>query len=293
MLEPHHSLWVTVWCGWRSSYEMWFTGKAIVECSPNKMVVSLEKASMPDIDKNFLRLRDESCSLTSNSTHITGSMSFSTCGTKFEVWRNIYILHLNEISLVVSVIPAACFTPLLLSPTQDKGDFIVFNNEINSFELPNEVIVRRKTVKIGFSCQFPKTISISSYYTLKKSEYIFTESSFGSFGYSFEIYRDSNFTNRVEASAYPVQVKLMEPLYIGIQAQSDLPDVKLFVESCKGTPDDNPENALSYDLIRNGWVLVNELICKRIRYCLSLTAPSSVCVCYNSCLWQVYPGRDT
>ncbi|XP_036951660.1 uncharacterized protein LOC119018250 [Acanthopagrus latus] len=195
-------------------------GKAIVECSPNKMVVSLEKASMPDIDKNFLRLRDESCSLTSNSTHITGSMSFSTCGTKFE----------------------------------DKGDFIVFNNEINSFELPNEVIVRRKTVKIGFSCQFPKTISISSYYTLKKSEYIFTESSFGSFGYSFEIYRDSNFTNRVEASAYPVQVKLMEPLYIGIQAQSDLPDVKLFVESCKGTPDDNPENALSYDLIRNGCI---------------------------------------
>lgn len=145
-----------------------------------------------------------------------------------------------------------CFTPLFLSPTQDKGDFIVFNNEINSFELPNEVIVRRKTVKIGFSCQFPKTISVSSYYTLKKSEYIFTESSFGSFGYSFEIYRDSNFTNKVEASAYPVQVKLMEPLYIGIQAQSDLPDVRLFVESCKGTPDDNPENALSYDLIRNG-----------------------------------------
>lgn len=56
------------------------------------MVVALEKASMPDIDMNYLKLRDESCSLTSNGTHIIGTMSFTTCGTKFEVRKNIYIL---------------------------------------------------------------------------------------------------------------------------------------------------------------------------------------------------------
>ncbi|XP_072235973.1 uncharacterized protein [Leuresthes tenuis] len=193
-------------------------GKATVHCSTNKMTVVLEKASMPNIDENFLKLRDPSCSLTSNGTHIIGTISFSACGTKFE----------------------------------DKGDFIVFKNEINSFEMPYEVIIRRETVQIDFSCEFPKTISISSYYNLKKSDYIFTESSFGSFGYTFEIFRDSNFTNKVEASAYPVQVKLLEMVYMGIQASSQLPNVTLFVESCKATPDDNPDNAISYELIKNG-----------------------------------------
>lgn len=68
-----------------------FTGKATVHCSTNKMTVALDKASMPGIDENFLKLSDPSCSLNSNSTHIMGAMSFSTCGTKIEVWKNIYV----------------------------------------------------------------------------------------------------------------------------------------------------------------------------------------------------------
>lgn len=50
------------------------------------MVVAIEKASIPDVDENFLRLKDRSCPLTSNSTHIIGKIPFSTCGTKLEVW---------------------------------------------------------------------------------------------------------------------------------------------------------------------------------------------------------------
>lgn len=141
---------------------------------------------------------------------------------------------------------------LCLSLIQDKGDYIVFKNAINSFELANKVITRRKIVKISFSCQFPKSISISSYYNLHNADYIFTESNFGSFGYTFEIFHNSSFTNRVEASAYPVQIKLLETIFMGIQASSELPNVMLFVESCKATPDNNPENSLSYYIIRNG-----------------------------------------
>lgn len=195
-------------------------GKATVTCEPNKMTVVLDKASMPGIDENFLMLRDKSCSLTSNATHIMGSMSFSTCGTKLE----------------------------------DKGDFIAFQNEIDSFELPTEVIIRRKKVKIEFLCQFPKTISVSSYYNLHESDYIFTESSFGSFGYTFEIYQDKNFTNKVSLREYPVEVRLLEMVYMGIEASSDVPNVTVFVESCKATPDDNPDNSLSYDLIKDGCI---------------------------------------
>lgn len=61
---------------------------ATVQCSPNKITVAIEKASMPDIDMNYLKLLDDSCSLTSNKTHIIGTMSFSTCGTILEVRTN-------------------------------------------------------------------------------------------------------------------------------------------------------------------------------------------------------------
>ncbi|XP_035991730.1 CUB and zona pellucida-like domain-containing protein 1 [Fundulus heteroclitus] len=195
-------------------------GRASVQCLPNKMTVAVEKASMPDVSEEFLSLRDPSCTLTTNGTHIVGTMSFSTCGTK----------------------------------TEDKGDYIVFNNEIHSVERSNEVIIRRKTVKIDFYCQFPKSISISNFYALHQADYIFTESNFGSFGYSFEIFQDGNYTSKVEPVAYPVQVKLMEMIYMGIQAVSELPNVTLFVESCKGTPDNNPDNPMYYELIKNGCV---------------------------------------
>lgn len=57
-----------------------------MQCLPNKMTVILDKSSMPGIDENFLELKDPSCSLTSNGTHIMGTMSFSTCGTTLQVW---------------------------------------------------------------------------------------------------------------------------------------------------------------------------------------------------------------
>ncbi|MED6265002.1 hypothetical protein CHARACLAT_021018, partial [Characodon lateralis] len=202
------------------SHSTFTQGRATVQCLPNKMTVVLDKASMPDVSEEFLSLRDPSCTLTTNGTHIVGTMSFSTCGTKLE----------------------------------DKGDYIVFKNEILSIERSDEVIIRRNMVKIDFFCEFSKTISISNFYSLHQADYVFTESSFGSFGYSFEIFRDSNFTNRVEPNAYPVQVKLMEMIYLGIHAMSELPNVTLFVESCKGTPDNNPDNPIYYDLIKNGCV---------------------------------------
>lgn len=203
-------------------------GNAKVFCKSNQMTVSLEKASMPGIDSDFLQLQDSSCSLASNETHIWGTMSFSACGTTVE----------------------------------DKGDSIVFSNEIDSFVLPTEVITRRKKVKIGFSCEFPKFISISTYFNLHQDDYIFTESTFGSFGYTFEIYKDENFTSKVRSDEYPVQVKLFQMIYMSIQAKSDLERVHLFVESCKATPDQNPDNALSYDLIKDGCKTDETLVVK-------------------------------
>ncbi|XP_016364702.1 CUB and zona pellucida-like domain-containing protein 1 [Sinocyclocheilus rhinocerous] len=176
---------------------------------------------MDGIDQNWLQLRDPTCSLTSNDTHILGTMSLNTCGTTID----------------------------------DSGDFIVFKNEINSFENPNAVITRRNQVKFGFSCQYPKMASVSNRYVNHKSDYIFTESSFGTFGYSFEVFTDSSFNSQVDPSLYPVQVQLMDQIYMGIEAHTALPEVTLFVESCRATPEDNPFSAVFYDIIKDGCVM--------------------------------------
>jgi hypothetical protein len=49
-----------------------------------------------------------------------------------------------------------------------------------------------------------------------------------------------------------MEVKLLDPVFMGIRAVSDLPNITLFVESCKATPDDNPENSMFYNIIQNG-----------------------------------------
>lgn len=135
---------------------------------------------------------------------------------------------------------------------QDSGDFFVFKNEINSFENPNAVITRRNQVKFGFSCQYPKIASVSNRYVNHKSDYIFTESSFGTFSYSFEVFTDQTFNSQVDPSQYPVQVQLMDKIYMGIEARTALPEVTLFVESCRATPEDNPFSAVFYDIIKDG-----------------------------------------
>ncbi|XP_056594685.1 uncharacterized protein LOC130413469 [Triplophysa dalaica] len=197
------------------------SGEAEILCEDNSISIAVQKNSMKGIDQNWLKLRDPTCSLTSNETHILGTMSLNTCGTTIE----------------------------------ESGDFLVFKNEINSFENPTEVITRRSQVKISFSCQYPRVSSVSNHYKNLKSDYIFTESSFGTFGYSFDIFTDQNFTRQVDSSLHAMEVNVMDVLYVGIEAHSALPDVRLFVESCRATPDDNPYSVLFYDIIKNGCVL--------------------------------------
>lgn len=129
---------------------------------------------------------------------------------------------------------------------------MVYTNAITSSQLPNEVIVRRRSVHIDFSCRFPRLLRVSSGFNVHDSDYVFTQSNFGTFGYRFDIFEDGSFTSRVQSTAYPVSVKLLQTIYMGIQAQSELQNVRIFVESCKGTPDDNSDNPIHYDLISDG-----------------------------------------
>ncbi|XP_063044492.1 uncharacterized protein LOC134438772 [Engraulis encrasicolus] len=194
------------------------SGIGKVTCEGNIIDVSVSKASIPGIDQEWLRLNDPSCSLASNDTHVMATISINTCGTVME----------------------------------EEGDFLVFKNMITSFNNPNSVITRRRRVTIDFQCQYPKVASVHSHYLNTKSDYIFTEGSFGSFGYNFEIFSDSTFSTAIAPETYPVEYEMMQMIYMGIKSHSALPDTKLFVDSCRATPTTNPKSTVYYDLIKNG-----------------------------------------
>ncbi|XP_023675544.1 uncharacterized protein [Paramormyrops kingsleyae] len=195
-------------------------GEAEVSCLQNTISITLKKSAMKDLEITNLRLKDSSCSLTSNESYIMATVSMNSCGTELE----------------------------------DTGDYIVFKNELYSVEDPDAVITRKGFVRIPFSCSYPKVAQVMASFKTYKSDFVFTESAFGSFSYSFDFYTDNTFTTKNATSTYPLEVQLMDMVFLGINAYSDLPRVQLFVESCKATPDDNCDNPLYYDIIKNGCI---------------------------------------
>ncbi|XP_062405710.1 uncharacterized protein LOC134095993 [Sardina pilchardus] len=193
-------------------------GNGEVSCKENIITITVSKASMPGINDTWLHMIDPSCTLTSNDTHIMGTISINTCGTQME----------------------------------EEGDYITFKNVITSFDEPGKIITRRGHVTVGFSCQYPKVMSVSSHYLNKKSDYVFTEASFGTFGYTFEVFTDANFTTVIAPASYPVEYELLDMIFMGIKSHSALPNTQMFVESCRATPTANPRDLVYYNIISNG-----------------------------------------
>ncbi|XP_064171893.1 uncharacterized protein LOC135243789 isoform X2 [Anguilla rostrata] len=198
---------------------------ADISCMDSTISMTLPKDRMQGVEASQLHLKDPTCSLYSNETHIMATFSLSSCGTQI----------------------------------LDNGDHIMFKNEINSVK-ETSVITRRNLVKIPFSCSYPKQAYVSANFRNHKSDYVFTETGFGSFSFSFDFYTDNTFQSKIAPTSYPVEVKLLDKIHVGIHGHSSLSNLVLFVDSCKATPDDNPNNALFYDIIKNGCALDETLI---------------------------------
>uniref|UniRef100_H3ACW8 ZP domain-containing protein n=1 Tax=Latimeria chalumnae TaxID=7897 RepID=H3ACW8_LATCH len=205
---------VTVEVGSRS------TGEAEVICTDTTMTLLLLKSSIRGVHENHLRLNDQNCMLTSNASHIIASISLNSCGTEIEETEND----------------------------------IIFKNEITSFDHPHEVITRKHLVEVPFSCSFPKKSNISSAFHPHKGNFVFSEAGFGRFSYSFEFYSSNNYYSIIDPSNYPLNVELQDELYMKIQVESALSNIELFVESCKATPHDDPNDPVYYDILKNGCV---------------------------------------
>lgn len=79
-------------------------GEAEVFCEDNSISVAVSKVSMKGIDQNWLQLRDPTCSLTSNDTHILGTVSLNTCGTTMEV--EMLQSMFSNLNRIVAMLPS-------------------------------------------------------------------------------------------------------------------------------------------------------------------------------------------
>uniref|UniRef100_H3ATL0 Soluble scavenger receptor cysteine-rich domain-containing protein SSC5D n=1 Tax=Latimeria chalumnae TaxID=7897 RepID=H3ATL0_LATCH len=194
------------------------TGGANTVCTDTTMTLSVPKSSFNRLHNIHFHLNDPSCSVTSNGTHIIASVSLNSCGTQMKETR----------------------------------DYIIFKNEITSFNHPHFVITRKHDVQIPFSCSFPKRTNVAASFHVHKGAYIFSEPGFGHFSYVFEFYTDRHYTSIIDPASYPVEVELQDMMYMEVQAQSSLSSIEVFVESCRATAHDDPNDSLYYDIIKDG-----------------------------------------
>ncbi|KAK1159639.1 hypothetical protein AOXY_G21008 [Acipenser oxyrinchus oxyrinchus] len=188
-----------------------------VKCTDTTMTLYVSKSSVRGFNETNLRLNDPSCSVTTNGSHVIASVSLNSCGTQVE----------------------------------ETVDEIIFKNEMTSFDQPHDVITREHQFKILFVCKFPKNSRLSVSFEAQKSDYLFTEALFGNFTYLFQFYDNSAFTTVINPNTH-IKVKLKDMIYMGISVQSSLSSIRLFVESCRATPHDNPNDPIYYDIISNG-----------------------------------------
>ncbi|XP_006003872.1 uncharacterized protein LOC102354532 [Latimeria chalumnae] len=201
-------------------------GEGDVICTDTTMILSVLQSSIKGLHENHLRLNDPSCTVSSNGSHIIASVSLNSCGTQMK----------------------------------ETSDYIVFENEITSFDHPYDVITRKHEVQIPFSCSFPKRTNVSSLFRAHKGAYIFSEAGFGQFSYVFEFYTNHYYTSIIDPASYPVEVELQDMLYMEIQVQSSLYSIEVFVESCRATAHDDPNDSLYYDIIKDGCLVDDTVV---------------------------------
>ncbi|XP_041073764.1 uncharacterized protein LOC121294267 [Polyodon spathula] len=191
-----------------------------IECTDTTMTLYVSKSSVNGFNETNLHLIDPSCLVTTNGSHIIASVSLNSCGTQVE----------------------------------ETLDDLIFKNKMTSFAQPQDVITRQHQFEILFICKFPKKSRLSSSFEAQKRDYLFTEIPFDNFTYVFQFYDSSAFTTVIDPKTYPIMVNLKDKIYMGIKVQSSLSNIRLFVESCRATPHDNPNDPIYYDIITNGCI---------------------------------------
>ncbi|XP_073686423.1 uncharacterized protein [Garra rufa] len=193
--------------------------RAQVTCTKDTMSVSIEIATIPGIHGDHLRVNNnDSCTVSSNSTHVFTTFSLNGCGTQIE----------------------------------ETDEHLIFKNTIVTNDESNHIITRKHLFEIEVMCKYQKNSSVTTKFDAHRPAVNFTERGFGSFSYEFEFYQSDSFGNIIDPNSYPLEYNVGEPIYMEIAPVNVVQNTEIFLESCVATPYDNPNYPISYPLITNG-----------------------------------------
>ncbi|KAM9366822.1 ZP domain-containing protein-like isoform 2-T2 [Symphorus nematophorus] len=201
--------------------------KTNVICSDTQMKVEVDKTSFSGLDENHLRLsvntNDAVCSLSkhSNRTHIVAVVPLTACGTEM----------------------------------QEDANNIIFKNEITTIENRADLITRKDLLEVQFYCQYPKRGNVTLGFTARRRSFTVVEKGLGTFTYQFLFYETKNFRAVIDPDSYPIQYELGKMMFMQIEATSSVPSTRLFVESCKAAPNNNPNSSPTYSIIEDGCLI--------------------------------------
>lgn len=197
--------------------------KTNVICEQSSMRVEVERASLPQIHEDHLRLTDPSntaCSLQkhSNSTHIVAVVPLNACGTQIE----------------------------------EDDDNLIFKNEITTVENMSSIITRKHLLELQFFCQYPKRGNVTLGFIAHREKVTVWDKGLGQFTYGFEFYPNQQFQVMIDPRSYPLEYNVGEQIYMEIEATTTVNNTELFVDSCSASPYDNPNYHTTYTIIENG-----------------------------------------
>ncbi|XP_073686421.1 uncharacterized protein [Garra rufa] len=193
--------------------------RAHVTCTKDTMSVSIERTTISGIHGDHLRLNNnDSCAVSSNSTHVFTTFSLNGCGTQME----------------------------------ETDEHLLFKNTIVTYDDPNHIITRKDEIEIEVMCKYQKKSSITTRFDAHRPAVNFTERGFGSFSYEFEFYQSGGFRNIRDPNSYPLEYSVGQSIFMEIAPVNVVQNTEIFLESCVATPYDNPNYPISYPIITNG-----------------------------------------
>ncbi|XP_046356300.2 ZP domain-containing protein-like [Haliotis rufescens] len=170
-------------------------------------------------------LRDPTCVVPSNGTHLVISISFNQCGTTVS-FSNDTVVFSNE--LVATVIQASHPSSIV-----DYG-------------------LSKDDQRVSLECVYKRHSSVELDYMPMMRAAHFYEKRYGNLDFAVKHYTDEQFTTEIANTDIPTGVNLNTEIFIDLVVdQHQTKDIGIYVPSCFATPTPSPTDPLFYPLIRS------------------------------------------
>ncbi|XP_071963924.1 CUB and zona pellucida-like domain-containing protein 1 [Antedon mediterranea] len=135
-----------------------------------------------------------------------------------------------------------------------------FQSTLSSTTYQNQVIVsnegvsriyRKDDSRITVECELKNTGHSSVSFDPVGAEKDFLKRDHDNFTFAMELYTDSSYSTPYPSWQYPIELELGSKVFVGASVKTFSNDMVLFVDSCKATPNPDPDAQPNYELIKN------------------------------------------